>query len=74
MLTGQVPLVQEVPLLHIQLLPVYSLITFGVISAAIVLYRTFTFNNCDDAATELKSQIEEAKTFFKKKGLSVADN
>uniref|UniRef100_A0A147BHQ2 Dolichol-phosphate mannosyltransferase subunit 3 n=1 Tax=Ixodes ricinus TaxID=34613 RepID=A0A147BHQ2_IXORI len=40
--------------LHIWLLPLYACLTFGVYAASVVLYRVFTFNNCEAAAVELK--------------------
>lgn len=35
-------------------LPVVLLFLFGIYAAATVLYRVFTFNDCEDAAKELK--------------------
>lgn len=71
MLYGKVPMVGQIPFMHIQLLPIYCVGLFGLWSAAIVLYRTFTFNNCDDAAVELRSQIQDAKKYLQGKGLTV---
>jgi len=56
---------------HIQLLPIYTLIVFAAVSATIVIYRTLTFTNCDEAAESLKEEMEEAKDFLKSKGLVV---
>lgn len=42
---------------------------FQAISAAIVLYRTFTFNDCPEAAKELLGQIEEARKDLRQKGM-----
>ncbi|XP_014678883.1 PREDICTED: dolichol-phosphate mannosyltransferase subunit 3-like [Priapulus caudatus] len=50
-------------------LPVYMIIVFGCISLAIIGFRVATFNDCEDAADELKQQIEEAKTDLKRKGM-----
>lgn len=55
-------------LLHTQLLPFYGVLLFGAISAIIVLYRVFTFNDCPDANEELQSQIKQAKDDLQKKG------
>lgn len=55
-------------LLHTQLLPFYGVLLFGAISAIIVLYRVFTFNDCPDANEELQSQIKQAKADLQKKG------
>lgn len=71
MLSGKVPMVDGIPDIHIQLLPVYCLAVFGIMSASIVLYRTFTFNNCDSAFSELQTQIIEAKQYLESKGLTV---
>ena len=54
--------------IHVQLLPIYGVIAFGAVSAMIVLYRVFTFNNCDEANTELLKQIKEAKQDLTKRG------
>lgn len=60
--------------MHLLLLPFYALVLFGLVSATIVIYRTLTFNNCDQAAKDLKDEIVEAKEFLKKRGLIVGDN
>ncbi|XP_048740418.2 dolichol-phosphate mannosyltransferase subunit 3-like [Ostrea edulis] len=49
--------------------PVLAVGIFGVVSAVIVLYRVAIFNNCDDAAEELKQQIKDAREDLSKKGL-----
>lgn len=54
--------------IHIQLMPIYTIILFGIISALIVLYRTFTFNGCPEAYEELKAEIKDAKNDLKQKG------
>ncbi|CAL8130688.1 unnamed protein product [Orchesella dallaii] len=50
-------------------LPFWGVVVFGAISAAIVLYRTFTFNDCPDAAKELLEQIDEARKDLRKRGM-----
>jgi len=50
-------------------LPVWGVIVLGAISAAIVLYRTFTFNDCPEAAKELLGQIEEARKDLRQIGM-----
>jgi len=35
-------------------LPIISLFLFGLYAATVVLYRVFTFNNCESAAIELQ--------------------
>ncbi|ODN05377.1 Dolichol-phosphate mannosyltransferase subunit 3 [Orchesella cincta] len=50
-------------------LPFWGIVVFGAISAAIVLYRTLTFNDCPEAAKELLEQIEEARKDLRKRGM-----
>ncbi|XP_026999842.1 dolichol-phosphate mannosyltransferase subunit 3 [Tachysurus fulvidraco] len=52
-------------------MPVYLLVVFGCYSLATVGYRVATFNDCEDAATELKAQIQEAKADLQKKGMKM---
>ncbi|XP_017888730.2 dolichol-phosphate mannosyltransferase subunit 3-like, partial [Ceratina calcarata] len=53
----------------ILLLPLIVVLLFGLYSAIIILYRVFTFNNCENAAVELQEQIEEAKRDLQSKGV-----
>lgn len=48
--------------------PVFFVVAFGVISVAIILYRVATFNDCNEAAAELKQQIVFAKQDLQSKG------
>lgn len=57
-----------IPVLHLKLLPIYCLIGFGLVSVFIVLYRTFTFNNCPEAHAELKAEIIDARQDLGHKG------
>ncbi|EGI65801.1 PREDICTED: dolichol-phosphate mannosyltransferase subunit 3 [Acromyrmex echinatior] len=50
-------------------LPITSLFLFGLYAITIVLFRVFTFNNCESAAIELQRQIEEAKKDLQSKGI-----
>lgn len=50
-------------------LPLISLLIFGLYAASVVLYRTFTFNDCNKEADELKKEIEEAKKDLRIKGI-----
>ncbi|XP_025206620.1 dolichol-phosphate mannosyltransferase subunit 3 [Melanaphis sacchari] len=52
----------------IQFLPIILLISFGVLSLAIILYRVATFNDCKSAAEELQEEIKEARTALRQKG------
>lgn len=49
--------------------PIIFVLLFGLYAAAVVLYRVFTFNNCEEAANELKLEIAEAKKDLSDKGL-----
>ncbi|KAL3272234.1 hypothetical protein HHI36_022717 [Cryptolaemus montrouzieri] len=56
---------------HPQLLlysPFIAIILFGLFALAVVLYRTFTFNNAELAAAELQKEIQEARTSLTKLG------
>ncbi|XP_068622751.1 dolichol-phosphate mannosyltransferase subunit 3 [Battus philenor] len=49
--------------------PILFVILFGLYAVFIVLFRVFTFNNCEDAAKELKEEILEAKKDLHDRGL-----
>lgn len=49
--------------------PIIFVILFGLYAVTVVLYRVFTFNNCEEAAKELQEQIVEAKRDLQEKGL-----
>ncbi|KAH8242998.1 hypothetical protein KR032_003559 [Drosophila birchii] len=59
--------------LHIQLLPLLLLVIFGIFSVWTVLYRTFTFNDCPEAAKELQAEILEARKDLIAKGFRFRD-
>lgn len=42
---------------------------FKVYSGSTVLYRTFTFNDCPEAAKELLEEIDMARADLKRKGM-----
>ncbi|KAG8250431.1 dolichol-phosphate mannosyltransferase subunit 3 [Homalodisca vitripennis] len=52
----------------ILILPVIVVGVFGIYAAFVVLWRVYTFNDCEDAAKELQQQILEAKDDLRKKG------
>ncbi|XP_045603343.1 dolichol-phosphate mannosyltransferase subunit 3 isoform X2 [Procambarus clarkii] len=54
---------------EILLLPVLLVALFGLVSVAIIAYRVYTFNDCQEAAQELQNQIKEAKSDLIRKGL-----
>jgi len=51
--------------------PLIFLVAFGLTSVFIIAYRVFTFNDCQEAAAELKRQIEEARADLLAKGLKM---
>jgi dolichyl-phosphate mannosyltransferase polypeptide 3 len=67
-LWGNLVTVDDSLRLHVLVSPIYAVIIFGLISLAIVLYRTATFNDCPEACEELKKQIVEARQDLAKKG------
>lgn len=50
-------------------LPLILIFGFGFYSIGVIVYRVITFNDCVDAAKELKRQIEEAKVDLTQKGI-----
>ncbi|XP_075228775.1 dolichyl-phosphate mannosyltransferase subunit 3 [Lycorma delicatula] len=54
--------------LCVLLLPVIVVGLFGIYAASVVLWRVFTFNNCEEAAKELQKEIQEAREDLKRKG------
>lgn len=45
--------------------------SFQMYAVVTVLYRTFTFNDCPEAAEELQKQIEESKADLSAKGFKL---
>ncbi|KAM6226119.1 dolichol-phosphate mannosyltransferase subunit 3 [Porphyrio hochstetteri] len=50
-------------------LPVYLLVAFGCYSLATVGYRLATFNDCEEAAAELREDIAAARADLRQRGL-----
>ena len=50
--------------------PIYLLMAFACYSLTVVGYRTATFNDCQEAAEELKKEIKEARKDLKNKGFT----
>ncbi|KAK4877954.1 hypothetical protein RN001_010460 [Aquatica leii] len=50
--------------------PIIALGLFGVYAVTTVLYKTFTFNNCEEAAVQLQKEIEMAKDDLKQLGFN----
>ncbi|KAK8720364.1 hypothetical protein OTU49_013378 [Cherax quadricarinatus] len=57
--------------MEILLFPVFLVAVFGLVSIAVIAYRVYTFNDCQEAAEELQQQIKEAKADLAKKGLKL---
>ncbi|CAD6233874.1 GSCOCG00007368001-RA-CDS [Cotesia congregata] len=55
------------------ILPIVLIITFGIYALSVVLYRTFTFNNCEEAAKQLQQQIAQAQAELRIKGILPRD-
>lgn len=54
--------------MHVAFLPVYAIVLFGLGCLALLVYRTVTFNDCPEAAEELRKQIKEARVDLAAKG------
>ncbi|XP_033927116.1 dolichol-phosphate mannosyltransferase subunit 3 [Melopsittacus undulatus] len=50
-------------------LPVYLLVAFGCFSLATVGFRLATFNDCEEAAAELREHIRAARADLARRGL-----
>jgi len=53
--------------------PLVMIILFGLYSVLIIAYRVITFNNCVEAAEELKDQIKQAKLDLTNQGMVFTD-
>jgi len=53
--------------------PLVMIILFGLYSVLIITYRVITFNNCVEAAEELKDQIKQAKLDLTNQGMVFTD-
>jgi dolichyl-phosphate mannosyltransferase polypeptide 3 len=49
--------------------PIGLVAAFGIYSVAVIAPRVYDFNDCQEAAEELRRQIKEAKTDLRMKGL-----
>lgn len=49
--------------------PIILVILFGVYSVVTILYRVATFNDCEEAAAELREEIKVAKAELSSKGI-----
>ncbi|KAL1500798.1 hypothetical protein ABEB36_006241 [Hypothenemus hampei] len=48
--------------------PIIFLGLFGLFALILVLYRVYTFNDCDEAAEELQKEIIQARTDLNRLG------
>ncbi|CAH0399596.1 unnamed protein product [Chilo suppressalis] len=51
--------------------PLIFVVLFGLYAVTVVLYRVFTFNNCEEAAKELQNEIAEARKDLLDRGLKI---
>ena len=51
-------------------LPFVLVMLFGIYSLCFIVYKVLTFNDCPEAAEELKRQIKQAKKELKEKGMT----
>lgn len=74
LLTGRVGgnLAAEQPL-FVYCLPILLLGCFGLYAATVVLYRTFTFNTCEEAAMELQKEIQAAREDLARRGFAFSN-
>ena len=63
-----------IPFFHVQFLPIYAVLLFGIYSVVVILYRVATFNDCPEAAEELRKQISQAKEDLGIKGFEFASS
>ncbi|XP_014236516.1 dolichol-phosphate mannosyltransferase subunit 3 [Trichogramma pretiosum] len=54
---------------YLKYLPLICVFVFGIYSLTVVIYRTFTFNNCEEAYEELLDEIKMARKDLIKKGV-----
>ncbi|XP_064400686.1 dolichol-phosphate mannosyltransferase subunit 3-like [Halichondria panicea] len=52
-------------------LPVYLIMCFGCYSLFTIGYRLMSFNDCNDAASELMGEIKEARRDLTSKGIKL---
>lgn len=49
--------------------PILLVILFSLYAVTVILYRVFTFNNCEEAAKQLQEEIIECKKDLQAKGI-----
>ncbi|GAB0087955.1 Dolichol-phosphate mannosyltransferase subunit 3 [Sergentomyia squamirostris] len=58
---------------EIKILPIVIIALFGIHSINVVLYRTFTIRDCNEASEELQKDIKEARADLISKGFKFRD-
>lgn len=73
LVTGWIPIKMSKEMYSALLpLPVYALICFGCYALITIGYRLITFNDCTEAARELKQEIAEAKADLARHGMKLS--
>ncbi|XP_055716545.1 uncharacterized protein LOC129810237 [Phlebotomus papatasi] len=58
---------------EVKILPIVIIALFGIHSVNVVLYRTFTIRDCNEAAEELQKDIKDARKDLIAKGFKFRD-
>lgn len=55
-------------------LPLLLVALFGLYAVSTVLWRVYTFNDCEEAAKELQKEVRQAKDDLRQKGITFKDD
>lgn len=69
--TGTIPVCEKVHNEILPFLPWWALVTFGSYALGTLGWGVLTFKDKEESYRELLGQIDEAKAFYKKKGLDL---
>lgn len=69
--TGVIPTTTTFKQEILPFLPWWGLVTFGAYALGTLGWGVYTFKDKEDKYKELLGQIEEAKTFYKEKGVEL---
>ncbi|XP_055677614.1 dolichol-phosphate mannosyltransferase subunit 3 [Lutzomyia longipalpis] len=58
---------------EVKILPIVLIALFGIHSINVVLYRTFTIRDCNEASEELQKDIADARKDLTAKGFKFRD-
>ncbi|XP_003742667.1 dolichol-phosphate mannosyltransferase subunit 3 [Galendromus occidentalis] len=53
---------------QVLLFPIYFMALFALFAGTVIMWRVFSFNNCDTAASELRQEIQDAKIDLEARG------